>query len=366
MPLPKKKIALFTTTEGHYSIAEAIAVELQKNYQVKIYFEREQLFDFYAAFYKYFPAVLRVPFYVSDRKEFSNLIDQFCKNKYLGKVTAFLKKNKPSLVISTFNLFNSSIEECCKLSGTPFVNVLTDPYTTHLKLISKKADFNTTFDLQQKKACMKKKRANYVETGWFVRPQFEETYDQADVRKKLGLDPNILTFLVVSGSEGSNFVSGIFPAILSSAEKLQIVIACGGNKSLLKTVQVMAEITERIKDKITIVPLPFTTEIHKYMQAADLVIGKAGPNMLFESVATKTPFFAITHLPGQEDGNLTIIKNYNLGYVEENPFKAAKILKRIVAHPKELDQFAAPLEALAEHNRQSKKILSQAIAKLLN
>jgi UDP-N-acetylglucosamine:LPS N-acetylglucosamine transferase len=101
------------------------------------------------------------------------------------------------------------------------------------------------------------------------------------------------------------------------------------------------------------------------MQAADLVIGKAGPNMLFETVATETPFFAITHIAGQEDGNLDIIRDYNLGYVEENILKAQRILKQIINHPEQLDKFKTDILKLKKYNQQSKEKLLKIIANLI-
>jgi len=364
--MPKKTIAIFTSVEGHFSIAEAIIADIQKKYTVQLYFERDDLFDYYVAFYKYFPAVMKVPFYLTKRKKIISLMHQYLKKKYLEKVMSFCKKHTPDLIISTYFMYNASIEEYCQTHKIPFINVIADPYTVHPVSISKKASFNAMFDDQHEINCRKMMRASYAQTGWFLRPQFEEEYDQKKVKKELGLDPDTLTFLIASGSEGSSFVGTIFPSILSSSKKLQIVIACGNNKNLLKTVRFLSDITEKLRDQIVVIPLPFTEKIHLYMQAADLVIGKAGPNTIFESVATHTPFFAITHIPGQEDGNLNIIKNYNIGLVQENPFKAARLLKKIMEDPTQLDKFSQPIQKLADHNMQAKKILLQEIDKLLN
>ena len=364
--MSKKTIAIFSSVEGHLSIAEAVMADLQKDYIVKLYVERDVLFDFYATFYKYFPAAMRVPFYITKQMRLLKVMHQYCKNQYLDKVQAFIKKTKPDLVVSTYLMYNSSIEEVCQEKGIPFINVLADPFTVHPMLISKKANINALFDDTQTEICKRIMRANYKVTGWFVRPQFETAYDKKEVRKKLNLNPDILTFLIASGSEGSSFVSTIFPTLLSSSKKLQIIIACGNNKNLFKTVQVLSEITEKVRDRIELIPLAFTDQIHLYMQASDLVIGKAGPNTLFESVATHTPFFAITHIPGQEDGNLTIIKNYHLGHVQENPFKAGRLLKKIMENPEQLEEFTEPIKKLADHNKNSRKILLQEVDKLLN
>ena len=110
----------------------------------------------------------------------------------------------------------------------------------------------------------------------------------------------------------------------------------------------------------------YTENTHKYLQASDLVIGKAGPNLLFETVATQTPFFAISHIAGQEDGNLDIIKKYKLGFVEENPVKAIKLTRKIIRNPKILKRFQKPLQRLSEYNNKSYKILMEYIKEKLN
>jgi UDP-N-acetylglucosamine:LPS N-acetylglucosamine transferase len=90
------------------------------------------------------------------------------------------------------------------------------------------------------------------------------------------------------------------------------------------------------------------------MQASDLVIGKAGPNSVFEAVACLTPFFATTHIAGQEDGNLDIIRELKLGYVEEDSVKAAKLLHQIIENPKQLENFKENLNVLSDYNKQAK------------
>ena len=97
------------------------------------------------------------------------------------------------------------------------------------------------------------------------------------------------------------------------------------------------------------------------MQAADLVIGKAGPNSVFEAIATLTPFFATTHISGQEDGNLDIIRDLKVGYVEEDVKKASKLLFKIIEYPEQLKEFKPHLKKLADYNKNSKKELQKRV-----
>jgi len=70
------------------------------------------------------------------------------------------------------------------------------------------------------------------------------------------------------------------------------------------------------------------------LQASDIVFGKAGPNFMFDVVASRKPIVAITHIGGQEDGNVEIIKKKKLGWVKEKPGEAASFLLEYLEKPK--------------------------------
>jgi UDP-N-acetylglucosamine:LPS N-acetylglucosamine transferase len=195
--------------------------------------------------------------------------------------------------------------------------------------------------------------AKYDDLGWFVRDEYQPLENKAALRKSLKLQPDTFTLLMVSGSEGTNSILKILPGLITSSKPVQIIVACGANKMLLRSVKLLRKILRKTHKKHTILPLGFTKNLHQYMQASDLVVGKAGPNTLFESVATHTPFFAITHITGQEDGNLEIIRDYQIGYVEEKPSKATKLLKRIIKNPSMLEKFQPFLKTLAKKNSQA-------------
>ena len=80
---------------------------------------------------------------------------------------------------------------------------------------------------------------------------------------------------------------------------------------------------------------------------SDVVIGKAGPNLIFESAACQKPFVAISHISGNEDGNLGMIRDHNLGWVAENPFTAARLIKHIIADPGILEPKKHDLEQMS-------------------
>lgn len=367
--MPKKSlktVCIFTSVEGHRSIADAIQELLSDEYKVELFIERDESFDYYLPFYQFFPGIFKLPFTLAKQKQILKLLSRIFKEKYYDKVKAFCDEHQPDLCISTYFMYNSSLELISKEKNIPFINIITDPRTVHPMVISEKATVNVLFDDYQIDYCSTYvKDANYQTFGWIIRKKFEGEYEKNAVRKKIGLKPDVLTFLISSGSEGTNIVSKIFPSLMSASLPAQIIVACGNNKTLLKSVQLLSDVLKKSKNLTTLIPLGFTTEMQLYIQAADLVIGKAGPNTIFEAVAAEVPFFAITHISGQEDGNLDIIRDYNIGYVEENPFKAAKLISSIMKHPEQLGEFKENLHRLAKVNQNGKKDLRKFIDNLL-
>ncbi|MBI1855391.1 MAG: hypothetical protein HYR93_05945 [Chloroflexi bacterium] len=82
--------------------------------------------------------------------------------------------------------------------------------------------------------------------------------------------------------------------------------------------------------------LPFTREIAPYIAASDVVMGKAGPNMLFESIALGKPFIATAYIPGQEEVNLEFIQRHGLGWVALLTSEQGGLLKQLSASPEML------------------------------
>lgn len=366
-----KTIGIFTSMYGHKSIADAIEEkilqETKGKYNVKLFFRKRNALDLtYDYLYKINPTSLGSPFYWTSKitqkdKSARKLAEAYFASNYNQEITDFIKKNKIDLCISTYFECNPILEKFQK-SGIPFINVVTDPKTAHSLVVSEKAQANIVFD-DYLVNHIKSKNTN--KAGWFVRKKFENSYDQKAVRKKLKID-NHQTFLIVSGSEGSNAILKILPSIINCDKKVNFIVSCGNNKFLYNNIIGIQQSFDRFSSsQAKLIPLYHTDKLYSYMQAADLIIGKAGPNTLFESVACEKPFFAITHVHGQEDGNLDIIKDYKIGIVEENSKKANKKIAELIENPDKITTFTKNLKKLKAYNKNSINILLKEIDRLL-
>ena len=285
---------------------------------------------------------------------------------YTATLFDLLSRYSPRILISTNYGFEPSITRYRARISVPYINIVTDPRTYFLTNLSTVADVNFVFDDRQAESFHRRHpRAQTRVAGWFVRSQFQEPADRGQVRAELGLERALFTVFVAAGWEGTNQVLKILPGLVTAHRPVQVVVACGNNVRMLGLVEAIAETFRARAAHVRLTALPFTREIHRYMQAADLVVGKAGPNMLFESIATCTPFFAITHNHGQEDGNLDIIREYGIGLVEENPWRARAILRAIVDGRESLERFAPGVRALARRNAEATRQIRDTVRTLL-
>ncbi|MBD3279644.1 MAG: hypothetical protein GF390_02945 [Candidatus Pacebacteria bacterium] len=377
MLVQKPKALIFTTIQGHQSIAQAINEHLiNQGFITQLCSKTHTLMPIYQKIYIYVPKVFKIIFDLSNIKSLEKLGREVLKKDYLTVIQQQVNQFEPHLILNTNFAFNSAITTVAQNQNIPFINITANPRTFSNFEISNSATTNCVFDQTMQNLVKKTKpQAHTTITGWFVRKQFEQAYQFKKIRQKLNLDPQKLTLLFVTGSEGTQAVLKTLKPLAQLHQPVQILVACGKNQRLLTQVQQLKKhLNEQNKlttdsnltqSRAVITPFAFTKKLHLYMQAADLVIGKAGPNTLFESVATLTPFFASTHVAGQEDGNLKIIQDYNLGYVEENPLRSVRLLKKIIADPQQLQEFQSSLKKMAQYNCQAKSKLLQVIKNAL-
>lgn len=368
----KTDVLILTTREGHLSLAQAINEALihKKIKTEQFFYDDLSGFSAYRLVYIYQPKLFKHIYELGKKEVSTKILDEIYKISVYPVVKKTLDFYKPKVVVSTHFAFTSALHKYCRWHHIKVINIIPNPQNLIPNEIYPQAEINTAFDDVQKKHILSiYPNTNVLETGWFVRERFEKNYDKEKIRKQLKLKIKALTFLFVSGSEGTETIASQLKKLIKNIgpkhPSLQLVVACGNNEFLLNRIQLLAKKISHKDKKIKIMALSFTNDLNLYMQASDLIIGKAGPNTLFEAVATKTPFFATTHIHGLEEGSLEIIKKYNLGFIEENPKKMILELGKIVKNPEILQQFKLSLEEMAQKNKQSKEILLAEINSLI-
>ncbi len=199
----------------------------------------------------------------------------------------FWKQGERDLVVSLIPNFNRALHDSLResLPSTPLVTILTDL-----------ADFPPHFWIEQQDQyliCGTEKAAEQASalghpnehifrtSGMILRPSFYQpvTADRVAERRRLGLDPELPTGLVLFGGQGSSVMPEIAKRVTARA---QFIFICGRNKKL----------AERLRGMKTSYPKyveEFTSEIPYYMHLSDFFVGKPGPGSISEAIAMRLP-----------------------------------------------------------------------------
>jgi UDP-N-acetylglucosamine:LPS N-acetylglucosamine transferase len=95
-----------------------------------------------------------------------------------------------------------------------------------------------------------------------------------------------------------------------------------------------------------------------------VVMGKAGPNMLFETVTLGKPFIATTYIPGQEECNLQVIERYDLGWVALEPERQGAVIHELVSDPAKLAAMSATVNAYRAWNTEANQTILPSVRTL--
>ncbi len=354
--MPDYKILILTAPSGHLTQARAVKSYLEDIPGVSIttldlVSERIE----WAAFrlmYRYFPFLMRIPFEFTRNPFTFRIVKNSNIQRFKELLPSILEKENPDLVITTYHGYIPVLDRVRDRFKFRYVNSITDPITFHPILFSHSADFNIAFSQSCRDYALGLDISpdKIVPAGWLTTKCFFEPQPLETIRLSLGLKDK-LTLLISAGSEGSYAILNLLPVLFFTRhpQPFQLIFITGHNHTLANTIRrtyrLAAQVNPRLPD---ILVREFTDKMHEFMAVSDAVIGKAGPNLIFESVASGKPFIAISHLSGNEDGNLTMIKENNLGWVAENPFSASKLIQGIIRDPSILAQKTQDLGQIAD------------------
>jgi 1,2-diacylglycerol 3-beta-galactosyltransferase len=265
---------------------------------------------------------------------------------------SFWRDHPADLLVSVIPHFNRQICESWTnvYPGRPFVTLITDL-----------ADFPPRFWIEPipeqyviagtEKAAEQARALGHDDThifrtsGMILRPDFygSETYDAAELRKQMGLRPDLATAIVLFGGHGSKVMVDITERLDDANLQLQLLLICGRNEDLA------AKLRAR-QWKMPVHIVGFTKEVNKLMHAADFLIGKPGPGSIAEAVVRKLPVLIECNawtLP-QERYNAEWVKEKRVGIVLKS-FQEVVAGVRQMLDPAKLAEFRK--NVAAQENR---------------
>jgi UDP-N-acetylglucosamine:LPS N-acetylglucosamine transferase len=339
---PKILIFVSKTGGGHVSLAEALRDRLSPCCSVEMVDPQPGVVHYhYRLLSREALWLWELEFKLSNRPGRSLLAHRTFTLMMERRVAKAITAAQPDLIITTYPFLTWEIVSAMRKQRrlVPFVMLQADPNRVHQSWLTER----------NAEAVLCPTRENYEQTlqagfspekvhlsGWPVRMQFYQVAqaDGAQLLEQMNLKPGRFTVFLQGGGEGAaHFVRTV--ENLLAVEDIQVILAAGTNRALLKRFQS----TDRMHVQ------PFTREIAPIMASADVVMGKAGPNILFESVALGKPFIATSYIPGQEKPNLEFIERHRLGWVALKAEAQRSLVEALVSEPSRMEETKAAVAA---------------------
>lgn len=380
MSKTKKKILILTDDMpwGHRSIAKAIFNFLKNKvgdeYEIELAeIKAETMFmsDLYVFAYRYFPKSNAVMHKVANTNVATDILKEVAVLN-LRNLKETINKSKPDLIISTYFLHSHSLAYWRKKENKDYKlwTVVADPWTINPISFVADADLNIVYDEVGKKEAKKHGVLDdkILITGWWTRSEMYQSFKALDLRKKMGFKDDRPVIFVGGGSLGTNSLYKLLPALLILKKKVALIINTGTDKLAFRMVEQFMRVLKMVKkdEMVQIKHLGWIENMAEILSVADIVFGKAGPNFLFDCVACKKPFVAMTHIGGQEDGNIDLIKKKHLGWVKEKNGEISTFLFEFLENPKYFEnKYKKNIEIESELNKKSLPMILNALKKEL-
>ena len=227
----------------------------------------------------------------------------------------YWSQHPADLVLSVIPHFNRALAVSLRESREepPFVTLLTDladyPPRFWIEPESQYIIVGTERAREQALALGHSPDHIFQTSGMILKPRFYEkkALDVAAERKRLGLEADRPTGIVLFGGHGSGVMLDIVQKLDRSGTDVQLILVCGHNQKL-------AARLGQLKTRNRMLVVGFVADVDYYMFLADFFIGKPGPGSISEALEF--------HLPVVVESNAKTLpqERYNPQWITENEF----------------------------------------------
>ncbi|MCX6062643.1 MAG: glycosyltransferase [Caldiserica bacterium] len=206
-----------------------------------------------------------------------------------------------------------------RLQGTPLINCFTD-YVLQTLYMARGVNWHVAASEQIAATFLASHRRVHQPIYPFgipIHPLFAVHRSQREARSVLGIAQDAHLAVVMGGGLGLGHILETCDTLTSRpfGEPVTVAALCGDNTDVQNQIGSLAIARSASH---TIIPVGWTDEIAAYMQAADLLITKAGGVTIAEAAAVGVPLVIYQPLPGQETVNSRFLTQHEAAYAAED------------------------------------------------
>jgi 1,2-diacylglycerol 3-beta-galactosyltransferase len=239
-----------------------------------------------------------------------------------------MRQHDPDVVLSVHPLLNHVSHQAILKSGRPraLMTVITDLLDFHRGWTFSQADLVIAPTEGARKVAIRRRvpqdRVKLLGLPVDVRFRPPAPGEKQALRRRFGLDEGRFTVLVMGGAAGAGSLLKQVRVLAWEPHQWQVVAVCGRNTKLWRRLA-------RVRFATPTLVLGFVDYMPELMRACDLVVTKAGPGAIAESLATSLPVIVTGFLPGQESANVDFVVESGFGTFapkEDELFEEVRVL----------------------------------------
>ena len=266
------------------------------------------------------------------------VLTALCSRRLLSSIQEF----QPDVIITTHPFAGQMVSHLKGLGKVvqPLISIMTD-YGPHRAYLADGIDAYIVPCVECKEALVHMGVApeRIYPYGIPVFDAFFERRDPVQLRRELGLDPDLPALLIMAGSFGVSNIMGIYQELEQLSEKFQFVVITGRNRKLYELFEKQAAQAKKPCKLVF-----FTDAVQSYMQACDLIITKPGGLTISESLASNLPLVVFDSIPGQEKDNARFLVQHGMAVRIRKGDPCGAIVEGLLQNPERLAAMRAACE----------------------
>jgi 1,2-diacylglycerol 3-beta-galactosyltransferase len=259
-------------------------------------------------------------------------------------VYTLLDEHPADIIVSTYHFASSPVMDALarRHQKIPVITIVTDLVTLPPVWFDARADITVVpTEPAYHQALMAGIPAEKLRRiGLPVSPRFVITSDKVAARKRLGWPTSGKVALLMAGGAGVGPLGSLAQAIIAAGIPITPVIVTGKNRRLAERLR-----KQPWADKARI--YDFVDDMPGFMQAADVLITKAGPGTITEALNMNLPMILYSRVPGQEEGNVEYVCHTGAGYWAPKQTELVATLRYLVGDGTALERAAKAAQHLA-------------------
>ncbi len=256
-------------------------------------------------------------------------INAFVSKNIREKLVRCLEDVKPDVIVTVHAVFIGSVLNILKKEN---LDIPVIPFVADLDNISslwadKRSEYTLcpSVEVQRSMLSLGIAENKLRLVGFPVREEFSG-YAPKPQDEGRGVSDEGASILLINGSQGSRRILKMSKVLLKHSSA-HISIIAGNNSSLIKHLK--RELSPYTGARVQI--YGFTKDIKTHMLAADILIIRASPNVLMETVNLCKPMIVVGALKGQEEKNPQFVARHNLGIVCTNVKKLPAMVSELLS-----------------------------------